>query len=105
VSDHSILFFSAAWIMWLRKIKWRSIIFIWAVISGLSRIYVGVHYPADVLGGMVIAGAIGCFIIYVSAKTAPLIQRLFWIHDLIIKRIPFLSPYTHEQISKKNHSA
>jgi undecaprenyl-diphosphatase len=54
---------------------------------------------------MVIAGAIGCFIIYVSAKTAPLIQRLFWIHDLIIKRIPFLSPYAHEQISKKNHSA
>ncbi|MED3930625.1 undecaprenyl-diphosphatase [Priestia megaterium] len=105
VSDHSILVFSAAWIMWLRKNKWRSIIFIWAVISGLSRIYVGVHYPADVLGGMMIAGAIGCFIIYVSAKTAPLIQRLFWIHDLIIKRIPFLSPYTHEQISKKNHSA
>ena len=52
-----------------------------------------------------IAGAIGCFIIYASAKTAPLIQRLFWIHDLIIKRIPFLSPYNYEQISKKNHSA
>ncbi|WP_031426177.1 phosphatase PAP2 family protein [Flavimarina sp. Hel_I_48] len=35
------------------------VLIIWAFIIGYSRIYVGVHYPGDVLTGIVIGGLIG----------------------------------------------
>jgi undecaprenyl-diphosphatase len=39
------------------------ILIIWAVIMAYSRIYVGVHYPLDVLCGMVF-GALSGFMFY-----------------------------------------
>lgn len=36
-------------------------IFLWAVLVSYSRIYLGVHYPADLLGGAVLGGLLACF--------------------------------------------
>ena len=45
-----------------RRIYTYSIV-AWAVITGYSRIYLGVHYPLDVLGGFMIGAlaALGCY--------------------------------------------
>ncbi len=50
VSDHSVLVFSIAFVFLLRGEKLKYIALIWAVLVGVSRMYVGVHYPLDILG-------------------------------------------------------
>jgi undecaprenyl-diphosphatase len=46
---------------------WISIgIFIWAILVSYSRIYLGVHYPGDVMGGMLVGLASGIFIFYIE---------------------------------------
>ncbi len=42
--------------MW-RAHRWWLIL--WAVLIGFAQIYVGVHYPVDVLGGFLVGGMIG----------------------------------------------
>lgn len=41
------LFLCLSWVQ--RKYRW--LIFIWPLLSGYSRIYLGVHYPSDILFG------------------------------------------------------
>lgn len=54
-SDHTILFFSFCITFWLFK---KGIGLLWlllAITVGISRIWVGVHYPADVVVGAMIS--------------------------------------------------
>jgi undecaprenyl-diphosphatase len=37
----------------------KYILVLWAIIVAYSRIYIGVHYPLDILTGMVIGGLFG----------------------------------------------
>ncbi|WP_163102420.1 undecaprenyl-diphosphatase [Peribacillus alkalitolerans] len=53
-SDHTILFFSVCFTIWLFRKMVGSVFVIIAVCVGLSRIGVGVHYPGDVLVGAVV---------------------------------------------------
>jgi len=56
-SGHAASSFSIALlaILLLRnKFRWSWLFFIWPVLFALSRIYVGVHYPLDILVGMLV---------------------------------------------------
>lgn len=46
-----------------RMVRW---IFVWALLVSYSRIYLGVHYPGDIIAGGVVGAicAVGCFVLY-----------------------------------------
>jgi membrane-associated phospholipid phosphatase len=54
--------FAAAWFIFItlnQTGSWRWFLFIWAIIISYGQIYVGVHYPLDVAGGVILGTAIG----------------------------------------------
>jgi undecaprenyl-diphosphatase len=55
-SDHATLAFAIAAMLAVKRHRWAPWFLIAATLIALSRIYVGVHYVSDVLGGC----AIGC---------------------------------------------
>lgn len=61
-SAHAALFFALAMIVWYVNRKWGWWFFILATLMGIARIYAGVHWPLDVIGGAAIGLASGVFV-------------------------------------------
>ena len=85
VSDHAVLVFAIAWTLFMRNYRGKYIILLWATMVGLSRIYIGVHYPFDVIGSIVISFATSSLVVYFSKRLEPLVQLLFRIYHRINK--------------------
>jgi undecaprenyl-diphosphatase len=58
-SCHAMNSMAVALFALMRHRKWTAPALSVAVLSGYSRVYVGVHYPSDVLGGMALGALIG----------------------------------------------
>ena len=73
VSSHAANAFGVATFLWLllrKDIKWIWVMFIWAAVFSYTRIYLGVHYPFDILFGGVLGAIIG-LLVYKLGRTIP----------------------------------
>lgn len=71
VSSHAANSFGiAAFTAPVLKKRWYTwMIFVWAAVVSYSRIYLGVHYPGDVAGGMVLGLLSGSLVAWVAIRT------------------------------------
>jgi undecaprenyl-diphosphatase len=53
-SGHTTIAFAAATVLSYYRPRWTPAFFLLAVAIGFSRVYVGVHYPLDVIAGAVL---------------------------------------------------
>ena len=62
-SSHAVNTFAAALVLAYFLPRWTWAFFSFAIIVAFSRVYVGVHYPSDVLGGSIVGFLCGALII------------------------------------------
>lgn len=62
-STHAVNNFAAAVVIGYFYRRWLSLALTIAAVIGFSRVYVGVHYPFDVLGGAVLGCLIALFVL------------------------------------------
>lgn len=84
VSSHATNSFNVALLslLFIGK-RWFTVcIIIWAIIVGYTRIYLGVHYPGDVICGSMLGALIGwsIFKLYVLTDNKILKQKAFFNH-------------------------
>ncbi len=53
-SGHATSSFAAAFFLYLNKVKYRTVYLLLAILMAFSRLYVYVHYPSDVLVGVLL---------------------------------------------------
>jgi undecaprenyl-diphosphatase len=61
-SAHAAWFFALALVVWYSNRTWGWWFFALATLMGIARIYAGVHWPLDILGGAVIGIASAWFV-------------------------------------------
>jgi len=79
VSSHACNHFSLAVfliILFSKKVRFFTLpILLWAAFISYSRIYLGVHYPGDVISGAILGALIGLMV----GKTYKLLQRKYFV--------------------------
>ena len=56
-SGHAAAYFALATILFLFNTEWGILYYGLAFINGLARIYAGVHWPLDIVGGIIVGTA------------------------------------------------
>ena len=78
-SDHAILGFSVAVMIWRYNRRVGAALLVLATIMAIARVFVGAHYPADVLGGAILGSVVSVALASLSERRpiATLVETVF----------------------------
>ncbi|MEE4545681.1 phosphatase PAP2 family protein [Streptomyces sp. V4-01] len=75
-SNHTVVAFAAAAAIWVVDRRLGAVAAVAAAAEGASRVFVGVHYPHDVVAAAVLGVALGAPLARWSGRQAALVERL-----------------------------
>lgn len=73
-SNHATNHFALATVLAMTLVRergWRILLWLWAASIALAQVYVGKHYPGDVVAGALLGGGIGALGVYLLRRFAP----------------------------------
>ncbi|MEE6132277.1 undecaprenyl-diphosphatase [Priestia flexa] len=85
-SDHTTGAFAIAMFIWMRHRKVGLVMLFMALLTGFSRIWVGHHYPGDVLGSIVVATFVAILVNKITKWLNPLAELLISIYSFLIRK-------------------
>lgn len=68
-SSHASFFFTLAFILFLFNRTWGIWFIVFAGLNGIARIFVGIHWPVDIIGGVLVA-MLSTGIVYTLLKSS-----------------------------------
>ncbi len=77
-SNHAWNFFATTAFLGitLRSVRWTGIFAVIALLVSLSRVYLGVHYPSQVVVGAALGAVYGCLVAFAALQYLPFAQRI-----------------------------
>lgn len=88
-SGHTIFFFALATVLYQFNKKLGAWFYVAALAMGIARIFVGVHWPTDIIGGIIMGTLVGLFTMfgYRTYKNSfdKIIEKLFHKIDQLIR--------------------
>ena len=76
-SGHTVSAMAVAFTTLTQHKKLGIVTLVMAFLMGLSRLYVGVHFPTDVYGGIIVGAAIAFAVYYAEKKITPVLVKKF----------------------------
>jgi undecaprenyl-diphosphatase len=89
-SDHATFAFAVAFTLLFAKRRTGIVMLALAVLTGFARVFVGVHYPADILGALVLSLLVGYIVMKLSGRLEALPLFFIRIYRKLTAKLPFL---------------